>query len=292
VSRDPGVPNARPARVRPRGDTWGGCARNHRRDSTVRQAPNLSRPVAAFSVDRSGRTNWCRHVFVDPTVRRPRLSAECRVPSAECECRMPRARARARAACRVPSAECECRMPHAACACACRVPSAECECGVRVPHAACRVRVPSAECRVPSAACRVPSAECHVPRATCRVRSAECRVRVRVRVPSASASARRNALHKTQLVLTNVLDPRPIDATSHRTNVARRTNRRRPHRTLSRNVRGIIARSRGCSSRALRPRLLALEHVGRPRRVVHSASNNRGIESRVGDSRRSMLVSS
>jgi len=156
--------------------------------------------------------------------------------------------------CRVPSAECECRMPRAACACAC--------------------------------ACRVPSAECRVPRATCRVRSAECGV------PRASASARRNALHKTQLVLTNVLDPRPIDATSHRTNVARRTNRRRPHRTLSRNVRGIIARSRGCSSRALRPRLLALEHVGRPRRVVHSASNNRGIESRVGDSRRSMLVSS
>jgi len=279
VSRDPGVPNARPARVRPRGDTWGGCARNHRRDSTVRQAPNLSRPVAAFSVDRSGRTNWCRHVFVDPTVRRPRLSAECRVPSAECECRMPRARARARAACRVPSAECECRMPHAACACAC--PRAECR--VRVPHAACRVRV---RVRVPRAECRVPSATCHVPRAECGVRSAECGV------PRASASARRNALHKTQLVLTNVLDPRPIDATSHRTNVARRTNRRRPHRTLSRNVRGIIARSRGCSSRALRPRLLALEHVGRPRRVVHSASNNRGIESRVGDSRRSMLVSS
>jgi len=177
VSRDPGVPNARPARVRPRGDTWGGCARNHRRDSTVRQAPNLSRPVAAFSVDRSGRTNWCRHVFVDPTVRRPRLSAECRVPSAECECRMPRARARARAACRVPSAECECRMPHAACACAC----------------ACRV--PSAECRVPRATCHVPSAECGVRSAACeRECEAECPAQdpARPHERSRSTSDRRN----------------------------------------------------------------------------------------------------
>ena len=137
MSRDPGVPNARPARVRPRGDTWGGCARNHRRDSTVRQAPNLSRPVAAFSVDRSGRTNWCRHVFVDPTVRRPRLSAECRVRSASAACRVPRARARARA-----RAEC-------------RVSSAEC----RVPRATGHVT--SAECGVRSAACeRECEAEC------------------------------------------------------------------------------------------------------------------------------------
>jgi len=82
------------------------------------------------------------------------------------------------------------------------------------------------------------------------------RVSVGPTVRRPKPSARRRVLHPTQLVLA-------IDAGSKRTNVARRTNSRRPHRTLTLNVRGIIARSRGFSSRAVGPRLLGLEHAGR-----------------------------
>jgi|GEM_PF-5095164 len=58
-----------------------------------------------------------------------------------------------------------------------------------------------------------------------RVPSAECRGRGR------GAGAR--ALDQAWLLLARPLDPRSIDASIDRTNVAHRTNRRGPHRTLA-----------------------------------------------------------
>jgi len=164
-----------------------------------------------------------------PSVRR----SDGRGWSAACACRVRVPRARAACACRV-------RVPSARAACACRV---------RVPRAraacACRVRVPGARA---GCACRV-----RVPRASA---ACECRVRV----PSASAEC--EGEREAECPAPDTARPR---ARSRSTSDRRwqRSNRRRPRRAVSPNVRGIMARSRGCSSRAVGPRLLGLEHAGR-----------------------------